>query len=291
MQRVQQKFHADEEQDECQALGQVDEALQQISQQKVQLPQSHQREDVGGEHQVGLTGEPVDRRNRVHREQQVGGGQRDDHQEHRGHHPLATLFDVELETVPAVGGVEVGLREAHDRVVGVVAVVGIANQSDRGHHQKGSEQIENPRKLFDGNGSQRDEDAPEHQRQDDPDQQRLLLVDLGHIEAGHDDDEDEEVVDRQAVFGEPPGVELHTELTAVELPHPQAEQNRHPDVDGQRGDTFAFARLMRPTGEHHHVEKQDRKSDPEGDRPLDRGNIHCADLRPSKNARGLFRRR
>src|SRR5205823_12547056 len=52
-----------------------------------QLTQTHQREHVRREHDVGLLGEPVDGGNRVESEQQVGGAQRDDHEEHRHHRP------------------------------------------------------------------------------------------------------------------------------------------------------------------------------------------------------------
>ena len=53
-----------------------------------------------------------------------------------------------------------------------------------------------------------DEDAAEDQRQDDADHQRELLQLPRHLQAAHDDDEDEQVVDRQAVLGQPAGEEL-----------------------------------------------------------------------------------
>ena len=44
--------------------------------------------------------------------------------------------------------------------------------------------------------------------QDDAHQKRELLKLTRHLELGHDDDEDEQVVDREAVFGDPAGKEL-----------------------------------------------------------------------------------
>jgi len=52
------------------------------------------------------------------------------------------------------------------------------------------------------------------QGEDDPDQQGRLLQLPGYGEPAHDHDEDEQVVDRQGVLGEPAGEELPAVLTA-----------------------------------------------------------------------------
>ena len=111
--------------------------------------------------------------------------------------------------------------EPHHEVVRVVVVVGVADQADGGVEQERAEDVEHPGELVDRHRAERDEDAAEDQRQDDADQERLLLILLGHVEAGHDDQEDEQVVDRQAVLGEPAGEELDTELAAVEEDTPR----------------------------------------------------------------------
>ena len=77
VQRVQHQLHADEGEDDRQAVGEVDQPLEQAADQEVQLAQAHQREGVGGEDDVRLLGEAEDRRDRVEREQQVGGADRD----------------------------------------------------------------------------------------------------------------------------------------------------------------------------------------------------------------------
>ena len=270
MQGVQQQFHADEEQDERQPLGQIHQPLKQIAEQEVQLAQTHQREDVGREHQIRLAGQSVDRRDGVHREQQIGGTQGDDHQEHRGHQPLVARFDVQLQTVPGIGGVQVGLGEANDGVIGVIGVVGVAGQFDRRQHQKRAEDVEDPGELLDRHGTQGDEDAAEDQGQHDADEKCLLLKGFRNVEAGHDDDEDEQVVYGQAVFGEPAGVELKAELGAVEVPHPQAEEHSQPDVERQCEKTLAPAGLVRTTGEDQQIGDQDSQRHTECDGPLDK---------------------
>ena len=125
--------------------------------------------------------------------------------------------------MPGVGGVEVLPGESHYGVVAVVGVVGVPHEFDGGEHQEGTEQIEDPGELLNRHRTQRDEYAAEDQRQHDAHHQRLLLIDLGHLEAGHDDDENEQVVHRQAVLGEPPGEEFQAVLTAVDPPHPHSE--------------------------------------------------------------------
>ena len=65
--------------------------------------------------------------------------------------------------------------EPHHEVLGVVVVVGVADQLDRGVHQERAEDVEDPGELVDRHRAERDEDAAEDQRQDDADQQRLLL--------------------------------------------------------------------------------------------------------------------
>ena len=69
------------EQDDTKALGEIDQPLQQPLEDEVQLPQAHQGEYVGGQHQIGLAGQPVNRGNGIEGEDQVGGAEREDHQQ------------------------------------------------------------------------------------------------------------------------------------------------------------------------------------------------------------------
>ena len=189
--------------------------------------------------------------------------------------------------MPLLGAVQIGLGEAHHRVVRVIVVLGVAGEPDRGDDEKGPENVEDPGELFYRNRTQRDEDSAEDQCEDDPDEKCLLLIDLGHLEAGHDDDEDEQVVDGQAVLGEPSRVELQPVLITVEVPHPESETDRQADVDTQGDHALTPARLMGPAREHEDVHQQDGERHTEGDRPLERGDIHRADLRLGKDVATL----
>ena len=50
-----------------------------------------------------------------------------------------------------------------------------------------------------------DEDEPQDEGDDDAGEQHLLLVLPGHLEGGHHDDEDEEVIDAQRLLGDVTG--------------------------------------------------------------------------------------
>ena len=58
VQRVQDQLDADEAEQDGQPVGEVDQPLEQAADEEVELPQAHQREDVGGEDQVGLLVRP-----------------------------------------------------------------------------------------------------------------------------------------------------------------------------------------------------------------------------------------
>ena len=111
MQGVQDQLDADEGQQHGQPDRQVDQALEQPADEEVELTQAHEGEDVGGEDEVGLLGEPVDRGDRVEGEEQVGRPQRHDDDEHRRHQPLGALVDEELGAVEGTRRREPSLNE------------------------------------------------------------------------------------------------------------------------------------------------------------------------------------
>ena len=259
------------EQDDAKAFGEINQPLQQTCEQEVQLSQAHQGEYVGGEHQVGLVGEPENRGNGIEREDQVGDAEREDDQKHRGHRPLRPLFDKQLETVPPVGGIQVVASEPDGRILHVRVMLGAACQPDRGVNQKCAEKVEDPREPLDGRRAKRDEDAAENQRDYDTDEQRLSLIDLGHVEARHDDDENEQVVDRQAVLSEPSRKEFQGELPAMEVPRPDSKANRESDIGRQRDRATAHRRFPGPTRHNRDVEQQHCGRRTQSDDPFEHG--------------------
>src|SRR5690625_942800 len=88
--------------------------------------------------------------------------------------------------------------------------------------------------MRDSRRTDRDKNSAQNQGQYDADHECLLLIYARHLEAGHNQDEDKQVIDGQAVFGDPAGQELHAVRTTVMQPHIQAERERKCDIERQR---------------------------------------------------------
>jgi hypothetical protein len=80
----------------------------------------------------------------------------------------------------------------------------VAKQLDRGADQQQPEQQEHEREGLQQRRPQDDEDHAQDEREDDADDEHLLRVLARHRERTHDDHEDEEVVDRQALLDDVP---------------------------------------------------------------------------------------
>ncbi len=145
---------------------------------------------------------------------------------------------------------------------------------DRREDQEEPEDVEDPAELVDRGRSDRDEDRPHHQGEHDADQQRLLLVLPGHPELRHDDDEDEQVVDRERVLRQPPGVELHAELVAREDPDAGTECDGQAYVEGKVGRDLLHRGLVRAPADDEQVEHQHRDSRADGGPPDPGGHVH-----------------
>ena len=190
VQRVHDELHADEGEDDRQAVGEVDQSVEQPVDEEVQLAQAQQREHRRGEHDVGVLGEAEDRRDRVEREEDVGRADGDHDQQHRGEDALAVLDGEELVAVVLVGGGQDLLHQAHEDALGVL--VGVLLQLvhdhlDRGVEQDRAEEVEGPGEVVDRGGAEGDHARARDDREGDAEQQHLLLVLAGHGEAGDDD--------------------------------------------------------------------------------------------------------
>ncbi len=269
VQRVQHQLHPDEAQQHRQPRTEVHQSGQQRADQEVELAQPHQREDVGREYQVRLLGQPVDRRDRVEGEQQVGRPERDDDDRHRGDQPLAALQDGEPHAVVVLARRQVLAGPAHQGVLAVVlsAARALAGQLHRGVDQEPTEEVEHPAELVDRRRADRDERAPHHQGEHDADEQGGLLVLLGDRQLAHDDDEDEQIVDRERVLRQPAGVELPGKPRAADREDAQAEQDSAAEEERQVPGRLAGRRFVRPPADDEDVDDQEHHGDGDGDRP------------------------
>ena len=134
-------------------------------------------------------------------------------------------------------------------------------QLDRGVDEEEPEDVEDPAEVVDRRRTDRDEDPAHHQGEHDADQERLLLQLLRYAEPGHDDQEDEQVVDRERVLGQPAGEELGAVAVARDRPHADAEGDRHPDVHAERDADLLAGGLVRAAADHDDVEEQDGGGD------------------------------
>ncbi len=200
MQGVQHQFHADEGENGGQAVGEVDQAVQQPVDQEVELAQAHQGERGGGEDNEGALGQSEDRRDRVQREKDVGAADGDHHQEHRGEDLLAVFHGEQLVAVVVIRGGQHALGDPDDEVVCLVLLAFRLEQVARGNEQDQAEDVENPGEGVDQGCAEENEAGPGDQREDDAEEQDLLLILTRYPEARHDDQEDKEVVHRQGFF-------------------------------------------------------------------------------------------
>ena len=136
-----------------------------------------QGEGVGDEDDVRLLGDPEHRRDGVQREQQVGAADRDQHDEQRRHHPPAVDA---RDAAPVV--VVVGDRK-HPPGGRTRALFSTSGSSSRCRYSwmavqiSSSPKIRNMKENSDEQGrAERDEDGPQHQRQDDAEDEHLVLV-------------------------------------------------------------------------------------------------------------------
>ena len=100
----------------------------------------------------------------------------------------------------------------HRVVVEVGVLVPVTEELYRRPDQEQPEDHEGEREVLQGGSADSDEDGAQDEGERDTDQQRPLLQLTRDGEAGEDDDEDEEVVDRQALLHQPGRVVLGAEV-------------------------------------------------------------------------------
>ena len=262
--RVQHELHADEAEDERDAVLEVVQSVEQAAEQEVQLTQTHESEDVRGEHDERAGRDSEDGRNRVEREDEVGNGNRDEHDEHRCPHAFAVVGGAQFGAV-VVGRHGDALANRCDELVfgRFFVFFGADDLVNRGVDKECAEDPEDPAELGDECRTNRDEDAAQHERDDDSHHEHFLLVLAGNREARHQNDEHEEVVEAQAVFGEPSGVELGGVLHVAEGENREAEQNRKPRVDRHPNRALAHRRNVWPLEDDQDVRHENQH---EGDK-------------------------
>ena len=208
-QRLADQLDPDEGEDDGQAGGQVDQPAQQAADEEIQVPQPEQREQVGGEDQERVAGEAKDRRDRVDGEQHVGHPDRDDQDEqrrgmaaslHPGRQPRSFALDRDRHDAA---------RDPHRGAVRAPrGVIAVEHQPHGGVDEQRPEEVFDPGEPVQRRAAEPDEQAAQHQGEHDPEQQDAAVVLACHPGTADQQHEHQQVVQRQAVLGQPAGEEL-----------------------------------------------------------------------------------
>jgi hypothetical protein len=115
--------------------------------------------------------------------------------------------------------------------------------------------------------AQRDEDRAQAKRDKNADGEDLLLVLGRHRKRGHDHDEYEEVVDREALLDHVAGEVLRPEIPPGDGGEEQAEPDGDGDVERRPGRRFAKADGVGAPAGNQEVDGQQRDHEPDCRRP------------------------
>jgi hypothetical protein len=145
---------------------------------------------------------------------------------------------------------------------------------DGGVHEKGPEDGEHKVDARDEDCSDCDEDPAQDQRDKDPEGQHALLILGGNREGRHDHNEDEEVVDGQALLYDVAGEVLRAVVPSRDQAERDAEGDRDGDIEDRSQDRLAEAHDVRVGGPRHEQVKGEQRDDrPDRGCPCDEGNI------------------
>jgi hypothetical protein len=282
-----QHLHADESQDQHQAVLQVAEQRHEARHGEVERSQPEDREGVGREDQERVARDREDRRDGVDREHHVG--ELDHHQRHEERRgvELGVPAHEEVGLVHFVGDRDEPPHEpGRKTVLDVWRVLAVAQHPERRDDQDRAEHVEHPVEVVQQRRAGRDHHAAQHDRADDAPEQHAVLELRRDLQVTEDHRDHENVVDRQRPLEHVAGDELQhripPEVAAVAHPGPRGKpqpavlvQAIDHDREGHRDadpDSCPEQRLLdrergRLAVQHAQVEDQQPKEEREEPRP------------------------
>jgi hypothetical protein len=272
-QRLADELDPDERQDGGQARRQIDEPAEQPADQEVQVAQAQQGEQVRGEDQEGVRGQPEDRRDGIEREQHIGHPDRDDQDQQRGGVPSPVHPRGEAATLTVGRDRQEMARHPDGGTVPCVPGPAAAERHPGGDiEQERAEQVLHPAEPLQGRAAEPDQHTAKHEREKNPQQQNAAVVLPWDPGTGDQQDEDHEVVQRQAVLGQPSGEELAGRHTAAGGGDQRTEGHSRRDRRQRPHRRLGQARRLAPPGAEDEIgaqknaEDRDRRGPgPEGD--------------------------
>jgi len=277
-QRFADELDPDEPEDDGEAGRQVYQPVQQPADEEIEVPQPQQREQVGGEDQERVVGQAEDRRNRVDGEQHVGHPDRNDQDQQRG--GVAASPHPGGQPSPFAPGRDRhdAARDPHRAAVAVPRHGAGATERDPrgGIDEQRPEEVLNPGKLVQSRTAEPDQHAAQHEGEQNPEQQDAAVVLTCHPGTADQQDEHQQVVERQAVFGQPAGEELPRRCPAAEQGDQRTECNRQRDRRHRPQRRFAEPLRPAPAGADKEVSAQKNGKGRDGRGPGPGGNVENA---------------
>ena len=212
-------FHADETEQQAQAIAQKPELVGNIVQQEEERPQSHDGEDVGEIDHKGVGGDGEDRRNAVDSKDDIAELDDQQHQEERGHVSPALFADEEIVSVDLTGDGEEATGELDGRMVGGIdgPVVFLDEHLDAAIDKDNAENGQHPREFADCRPEEENKEEPQHDGAQNAPEKDAMVVALVDAEADKNHNHHEDVVDGERLFEEIAGEVLVKNLLAVDF--------------------------------------------------------------------------
>lgn len=289
-----QHLHADERQDQHQAVPEVAEDGHQPRDGEVQRPQAEDRERVRREHQERVLGNRQDCRDRIHREHDVRELDHHEGEQQRCRVQPAGAPHQKLRAVEFVGDRDEPPqhpgREALAEVPGQALVVG-AHHPDRRHQQRRAEHVEHPVERVEQRSPRADHETAQHDGPDDAPEEHPVLKPRRHAQEIEDDGHHEDVVDRQRPLEQVAGdvlkhgagarggaVVVRDEAEPVVLVQAvdrECEAARDADPDGGPEQRLWHRELLGLAVQHREVEGQEPEEQHDETGPDELGHRHA----------------
>ena len=187
----------------------MDEPPEQPANEEVEVAQAQQGEQVRREHQERIPGQAEDRWYGVQCEQHIGDPDRDDKHQQRGGVPASPYPRGQAGAVTPRRDRQEPVRDPHGTAAARFPRRSAAERRPRGRVEKErAEQVLHPAEPVQRHTPDPDQQAAQQQREHDPQQQNAAVVPTRHPGRGDQQGEDKEVVQGQAVLGQPSGEEL-----------------------------------------------------------------------------------
>jgi len=227
--RRDQELRAGESQDADQADLEVAQLLQRVLEHQVQGAQAEDREQIRAVEDEAVLAHRECRRDRVEREHDIGELDSDQCDQERRRDAATVLADQEVMAVELRGrrqpardpGQALGLLRMRSR--------GLARELDRGDQEDRAEHVRDPMPALERRGTADDEQHSRAERAEDAPREHPPLFGARDRESAEHDDEQKQIIDREALLEQVRGEPLFARFAAELQRDEHTETDRDPD--------------------------------------------------------------